>query len=150
MAFVSASTTRGALMHSSGTVSAAIGGLNVGEGARVTVLVTATAPGNFVNTAAAASAEPEATPANNTASVAVTITPLVRPVVSIIASNASFYLTWPSATPDVFVIQRATNLTPAITWQTLTNAIHDNGTVKWVLITNGVTAPEHFYRLRKP
>jgi uncharacterized repeat protein (TIGR01451 family) len=149
MTFFSASTTQGSVTNSGGTITAQVGSLNVGAGARVSVIVTATSTGSIVNTAVATANEADVTPANNMSSIAVTVTPLVSPAISLIASNAAFHLTWPSSTPNVFLLQCATNLTPTIAWRTLTNVINDNGSVKSLLITNDLFAPERYYRLRK-
>jgi uncharacterized repeat protein (TIGR01451 family) len=150
MTFLSASTTQGVATNSGGTVTATVGGLNPGAGARVTISVTATIPGSITNTAVAAANESDSSPANNTSSAVVVVTPLARPPVSIVASNNNFYLSWPSTTPNVFLVERATNLNPVINWQPVTNAINDNGTIKWVFLTNNPALRESYYRLRKP
>jgi len=78
------------------------------------------------------------------------VTPaLTRPTLSVALTNGNQLLvSWPSSTPNVFSVQTATNLIPVINWTTLTNAISDNGTVKFVLLNVNPTETERFFRLK--
>ncbi|TAK93527.1 MAG: DUF11 domain-containing protein, partial [Verrucomicrobia bacterium] len=150
MTFVSASASQGSVTNSGGAVTASLGSLGIGAGASVTITATATAVGSITNTASATSSAADATPANNTDSVTVTVTPLTSPTLNVALTNSTqVFISWPSATPNVFTVQTTTNLQPVIVWTTLTNAVSNDGTNRSVLITPLVTEPERFYRLKK-
>ncbi len=150
VSFVSAVTTQGTVTNSGNTVTASVGNLGVTAGAQITITVTATNAGVVNNIASTTAVESDATPGNNSDNAVVTITPLTPPTLTITPTNASqLLITWPSSTPNVFVAQTTTNLIPVIVWSNLTNAITDNGSVKFILLNVNIGEPERYYRLKK-
>jgi uncharacterized repeat protein (TIGR01451 family) len=74
LAFVSAVASQGTCAESGGTVTCDLGALASGASATVTVVATATVAGVATNIARVTAAEPDPDPADNSASVAATVT----------------------------------------------------------------------------
>jgi len=149
LTFSAATTSQGSVTNVAGTVTASVGVLNPGAGAVVNITVLANNAGSVTNAATASSAQTDTTPANNTDSVVVTVTPLVPPTLSVQRSNELLLLRWPNATPDVFTLETTTNLAPVIVWTTVTNSVFNDGTNRGVNLTPAPADPKRFYRLRK-
>jgi parallel beta-helix repeat protein len=67
---------------------------------------------------------------------------------SIARSGSNVVVTWPSIAVG-FQLQSAGSLTSPIPWQTITNSVGDNGTLKSYVVTNVVSATNQFFRLKK-
>jgi len=60
-----------------------------------------------------------------------------------------YILSWPTSALN-FSLERATNLTPPVLWQVISNGITTNSGNKVYGITNDPSAVNQFFRLRKP
>jgi uncharacterized repeat protein (TIGR01451 family) len=149
LAFVSASSSQGAVTNSGGNVTAVIGGLNAGAGASISITANTLLAGNVTNSATASSNEPDSIPANNSSSVVVLVTPVTPPPLSVTISNSQLVITWPSSTPSAFNLETTTNLLPVLVWTPVTNSVSTNGLFKFVTLGINVNEPERFYRLKK-
>jgi hypothetical protein len=58
-------------------------------------------------------------------------------------------LLWPTNVVN-FQLERATNLSPPILWQTISTGITTNGGNKVFVVTNNPALPTLFFRLRSP
>ncbi len=148
VSFASDSTTQSSVTNSGGTVTAALGSLGLGGGARVTINVTATAAGSVTKTVGVISAQVDAAPANNLDSAVVLILPLTSPSLSITTSNSQFILAWPATAPASFAVETRTNLASPILWSAVTNAVVIEGGARFVTVTNS-GEQQRFFRLSK-
>ncbi len=78
--FVSVSTDQGSCAQASGTVHCAIGGLDKGASAHVTVVVRPRSPGTLTNTAATSGANPDPVASNNKATTSTTVSSKHKPL----------------------------------------------------------------------
>ncbi len=147
---VSTSTTQGSVTNAGNLVTASVGSLGPGAGARITVVVAPTATGSISNYAAATANQSDLTPANNSDAVVITATASVPPSLSVTLSNSQILISWPSGTSGGFGLETTTNLVPVIVWLPVTNAVSDNGTLKQVLLNVNPAEPTRFYRLHLP
>ena len=70
-------------------------------------------------------------------------------VVLAFTSGTPFTLSWPTSAMN-FALERATNLTPPVDWQIISNGITSNAGFKEFLVTNHPSSPTMFFRLRRP
>ncbi len=148
LSYVSATTTAGSCSYAAGAVTASLGNLGVGAGARITITAQAVAEGWWTNAASVSAREFDNVAANNQATMAVLV-PFSGPPPSLSVSytDGALVLAWPSSATG-FQLQTTTNLTPTIYWTLATNAVADNGTWKSVVITPQAAEPARFYRLK--
>jgi uncharacterized repeat protein (TIGR01451 family) len=111
VSFASASTSQGTCSQAAGTVSCALGSLAAGSHATVTVGVTPTATGTVTNTASVSATTADPNPANNSATVVVTVNPkatsadvsltkTASPNPATVGSPITYTLTAANAGPD--------------------------------------------------
>jgi len=60
-----------------------------------------------------------------------------------------YTLSWPTSALN-FSLERATNLTPPVVWQIISNGITTNGGNKVFVVTNDPALPTLFFRLKRP
>ena len=106
---------------------------------------------NYLITATATDA------ANNTSEyssgISITSSGAARPTLAIAKSgsgvSATTTISWPSAA-SLFTLERTTSLTPPIVWQPVTSGITEDNATKTFTVTNDLTNPSLFFRLKKP
>ena len=62
-------------------------------------------------------------------------------------TGGSQVISWPTEALG-YVLECTGNLAPPASWQTVTNGITENGTLKSYSVTNEISATNRFYRLR--
>jgi hypothetical protein len=90
-------------------------------------------------------------PNNNTSefSPCVTVINDTNYVVLSFTMSNPYTLSWPTSAVN-FSLERATNLTAPVLWQTISSGIATNGGNKSFVITNDPANPALFFRLRRP
>jgi len=90
-------------------------------------------------------------PGNNTSefSPCVTVINDTNYVVLSFSTFNPYTLSWPTSALS-FSLERATNLTPPVIWQVISNGITTNAGNKVFTVTNDPASPTLFFRLRRP
>jgi hypothetical protein len=125
-------------------VIGALGPINNGASATVTLTVVSTAIGSITNRATVASDLTDPNPANNTAFTTTTVWPLPFLSITNLMSNSLLRVSWP-APLNGFTLQFTTNLSTNIFWTNDTGSKVVSGTNVSVIETNIGTA--RFFRL---
>ena len=150
LAFVSATSSQGAVTNSGGVVSCTVGNLNVAAGARIIINVTANIAGYVTNSASTSANQTDFNPANNTGSAVVLVTGAAPLALSVTVTNGSqLFLNWPYPSSG-YNLETTTNLAPAGIWSSVTNSISNNGLINFVILNVNPAERERFYRLHHP
>jgi hypothetical protein len=144
VAFKSSMTSQGALNTGANPISGALGTINNGGSAIVTLTVTPTATGSITNMAFVTSDLTDPNSANNTAVTTTMVWPLPFLSITNLMSNGLLQVSWPAPLSG-FTLQSTTNLSTNIVWGNDTGAKVVNGTNVSVTETNIGTA--RFFRL---
>ncbi len=130
--FVSATASQGTVVPVSGNVVATLGTLNVGSAATVTVVARSGAAGLYASTATASATQADQNPADNSATVTITV---AKPFVSIVAAGGT--LTSESFQPPNGAIEPNEIVTVQLRLRNAGNVSNTN-LVATLLETNGV------------
>ena len=144
-AHVSSSTTQGSCTLTAGVLNCALGAIPSGGSATITLVTSTSTEGTKTNTATVASSTVDPNPANNTASVEVSV--FGKPVINNLNYNAgagTFSLSIQTHTGFSYRVEYKNQLTdPA--WSLLTTVVGD-GTVQ-AITDPGPLPPTRFYRV---
>jgi uncharacterized repeat protein (TIGR01451 family) len=130
--FVSATASQGIVTPVSGNVVANLGTLNIGSAATVTVIARSGAAGLYASTATASATQADQNPADNSATVTITV---AKPFVSIVAAGGT--LTSESFSPPNGAIEPNEIVTVQLRLRNAGNVSNTN-LVATLLETNGV------------
>ena len=137
-----ATTTQGSLNTNFNPIVAALGALNVGNSATVTLTVAPQKPGLTTNLATVASDYPDPNLTDNTNLTATTV--LSLPLLSVrLLTNNNVQVSWPLDLSN-YVLQSRSALTTNLLWVT-----NPPGLIVSNLVIEPVTNPAKFYRLIK-
>jgi uncharacterized repeat protein (TIGR01451 family) len=140
----SATTSQGALATNANPISGALGNLNNGSSATVTLTVTPAAAGQITNIAFVGSDSLDPNLANNSVAIVTTVWPLPFLSITNLMSNGLMQVSWPAPLSG-FTLQFRTDLSADFSWTNDTGNKVISGANVSVIETNIGTA--RFFRL---